>query len=165
MGCHAQPGIGQLNKFIMTFKQKIFLHYRQLIDDKVRLLAEILSELKESGANETKSTAGDKHETALAMIQIEQENTLRQWNVALTQKAAFENIDESVKTIAVTNGSLIKTNKGYFLLGIALGKIILDGNTVIAISSQSPLGIKLMGLKTEDSAEINGIRYTIERIE
>jgi hypothetical protein len=39
------------------------------------MLQQVLADLKESGANETKSTAGDKHETALAMLQIEQANT------------------------------------------------------------------------------------------
>jgi hypothetical protein len=59
----------------MTLKQKIYNYYLQLINDKVHLLQQVLADLKESGSNETKSTAGDKHETALAMLQIEQANT------------------------------------------------------------------------------------------
>ena len=56
----------------MTLKQKIYKHYQQLINDKVQQLQKVLTDLKESSSNETKSTAGDKHETALAMLQIEQ---------------------------------------------------------------------------------------------
>jgi hypothetical protein len=59
----------------MTLKQKIYNYYLQVINDKVYMLQQVLADLKESGANETKSTAGDKHETALAMLQIEQANT------------------------------------------------------------------------------------------
>ena len=49
----------------MTFKQKIYSHYLQLINEKVQQLQKVLDDLKESSSNETKSTAGDKHETAL----------------------------------------------------------------------------------------------------
>ena len=111
-----------------------------------------------------KSTAGDKHETALAMLQIEQKNVSQQLKEALDQKVLFEQINPTVIKPEVGSGSLIKTNKGYLFLSIALGKIIVDGITIIAISPRSPLGQKLMGLRVNDTAEINGIEYMIESI-
>ncbi|MEO7835677.1 MAG: hypothetical protein ABIR50_10180, partial [Ginsengibacter sp.] len=71
----------------MKLKQKIYNHYLNLINDKVVMLQKTLAELKESGTNETKSTAGDKHETALAMLQIEQANVCGQLQDALTKKS------------------------------------------------------------------------------
>ena len=59
----------------MTLKQKIYNHYLGVINDKIKLLQQVLADLKESSSNETKSTAGDKHETTLAMLQIEQAPT------------------------------------------------------------------------------------------
>ncbi len=56
------------------------------------MLQQRLNDLKESGANETKSTAGDKHETALAMVQIEQANIRKQLEEALAQKVILEKI-------------------------------------------------------------------------
>ena len=53
-----------LRSYKMKLKQKIYNHYLQVIHDKVAMLQNILTDLKESGSNETKSTAGDKHETA-----------------------------------------------------------------------------------------------------
>ena len=64
----------------------------------------------------------------------------------------------------ITKGSLIKTNKGYLFLSIALGKIIIDGIDVIILSPQSPLGIKLIGLQSQSSVEINKIVYMIEEV-
>ncbi|MFM2326938.1 MAG: hypothetical protein RIR31_1140 [Bacteroidota bacterium] len=148
----------------MTFKQKTYNHYLQEVNDKISLLQHILADLKESGTNETKSTAGDKHETALAMLQIEQANTRGQLQVALEQKTALEKINPAITAAEVVNGSLIKTNKGYLFLSIALGKAIIDGNIVIALSPQSPLGQKLMGLKITATAEINNNSYLIESI-
>jgi hypothetical protein len=148
----------------MTLKQKIYGHYFQVLNEKISALQQVLVDLKESGANETKSTAGDKHETALAMLQIEQANTRVQLKEVLDQKLLFEKIDPSLSTVVVVNGSIIKTNQGYLFLGIAGGKAVVDGNRVIALSPQSPLGAKLMGLTINDAAEMNGVKYVIENI-
>ncbi|MDB5247601.1 MAG: hypothetical protein JWQ40_1995 [Segetibacter sp.] len=149
----------------MTFKEKIYSGCVQLIRNKIGLLQNALADLKQSASNETKSTAGDKHETALAMLQIEQENINKQLTDALAQKLVLVKIDPAVRPVKIVNGSLVKTNKGYFFLSVALGKIVADEVTVIALSPQSPLGIKLMGLKENDSVIMNGTSYIIESIE
>lgn len=134
------------------------------MDDKINGLQNTLHELSESAKDETKSTAGDKHETALAMLQIEQENTRIKLQEATEQKAQLEKINIELKSSVIIRGSLIKTDKGYFFLSVALGKSRIDDIPVIAISPQSPLGAKLIGLKENDTAEINGIIYTVESI-
>lgn len=149
----------------MTNKQKIYKYYLQLVNDKVSRLQQVLADLKESGSNETKSTAGDKHETALAMLQIEQANTRGQLNDALVQKALLEKINPSLSASVIVNGSLVKTNLGYLFVSVALGKAVIENMAVIALSPQSPLGQKLMGLSVSGVAEINGNRYVIESIE
>ena len=149
----------------MTQKQKIHNHYLQLINDKVNLLQQVLADLKESGTNETKSTAGDKHETALAMLQIEQANTRAQLKEVLEQKAALERINPALSSVKIVNGTLIKTDRGWLYMSTALGKAAVEGITVIALSPQSPLGKKLMGLTVTDTAEMNNTRYTIESLE
>lgn len=149
----------------MSFKQKTYNHYLQLITDKVQQLQQILTDLKESGMNETKSTAGDKHETALAMLQIEQANVRQQLKDAQTQKAVLEKINPLLSPALVVNGSLIKTNKGYFFVSIALGKAMIAGNTVIALSQKSPLGMQLMGLYVGEATVVNNFRYVVESIE
>ena len=148
----------------MTLKQKIYNHYLQLINDKVKSLQNILADLKESGTNETKSTAGDKHETALAMLQIEQANVRSQLKEVLEQKSTLEKINPALSPASIVNGSLVKTNRGYLFMSVALGKAVVDGTTVIALSQQSPLGKLLMGLKEGGSTVINSNSYVIESI-
>ncbi|WP_276503885.1 hypothetical protein [Terrimonas pollutisoli] len=147
-----------------AFKIKVYNRFLQTVLDKVSMLQQELLDLKESSSNETKSTAGDKHETALAMLQLDQEKTSRQLQDALVQKALFEQIDPAISTQGITNGSLVKTNKGYLFLSVAIGKIIIDGKTVIALSPGSPMGKALMGLRRNDTASINGNLYQIEDI-
>ena len=149
----------------MSLKQKVYNHYLQVVNDKISQLQQVLADLKESSSNETKSTAGDKHETALAMLQIEQANVGAQLQDVLEKKTALEKIDPALSPATTVNGSLVKTSKGYLFISTALGKAIIEGDAVIALSPQSPLGQKLMGLSAGDVAEINNTKYVIETIE
>ncbi len=148
----------------MTFKETIYRHYVKLIEEKIYLLQTALQDLRLSAANETKSTAGDKHETALAMLQIEQENTTKQLNEVLTQKKTLEQIDATIKTIQVCRGSLVKTNHGFFFISTALGKKEIEDVSVIALSPASPLGNKMMNLQQGDSFAFKQTNYTIEEL-
>ncbi len=148
----------------MTFKEKVYQEYVSFVNEKIISLQKILNELSDSAKNETKSTAGDKHETALAMLQIEQENTRIKFAEASKQKKEIENININILSKKIIKGSLIKTDKGFLFLCIALGKIIIDEQKVIALSPQSPLGIKLIGLQIYDIVEINNTKYHIQEI-
>ena len=149
----------------MTLKQKVHQHYLQMVNDKIGLLQQDLSDLKESGANETKSTAGDKHETALAMLQIEQANKRDQLEKVIAQKIVVEKMNPTIVAPVVVSGSLVKTDKGYLFLSVALGKAVVEGITLTALSPQSPLGNQLMGLKEGDTAVFNNKSYYVETIE
>ena len=148
----------------MNLKEKVHRHYLELLNGKISLLQQVLADLKESGANETKSTAGDKHETSLAMLQIEQANKRDQLAQLVAQKLILEKINPSIVANIVLLGSLIKTDKGYLFMSVALGKALVDEISVTALSPQSPLGIQLMGLKENDTASINKVSYLIELI-
>lgn len=149
----------------MTLKEKIYRHFLKILHTKLDMLQQVLADLKESGSNETKSTAGDKHETALAMLQIEQANTRGQLQEVLIQKAALEKINPAISASMIVNGSLVKTNRGHLFISVALGKAVIENITVIALSPQSPLGEKLIGLKIGEVAAINNIEYLVESID
>lgn len=149
----------------MTLKSQIHSAFLGVIENKILLLKQTLADLKESGTNETKSTAGDKHETALAMLQIEQANKRAQMQDALEKRSALLNVNSENITIKVTSGSLVKTNRGNFYFSIALGKLNIEGITVTAISPQSPLGALLMGKVALDSVTVNGNIFLIESVE
>jgi hypothetical protein len=149
----------------MTLKQKIYNHYRQVIHDKIAMFQKTLADLKESGANETKSTAGDKHETALAMLQIEQANTREQLQEAQQLLTALEKINPLLSPPVIVPGSLIKTNRGYLFLSIAGGKAIVEGCRVMALSPQSPLGKLLLRSGKGQTVSFGQHNYLIESIE
>lgn len=148
----------------MHLKQKAHAHFLQVANEKIASLQAVLAGLKESAANETKSTAGDKHETALAMLQIEEANTKQQLQQVIGQKDILQKINPAIATVSVVNGSLIQTGKGYLFMSAALGKANLEGHEVTALSAQSPLGKKLMGLAAGAVVEINNSKYVILNI-
>ena len=145
----------------MTFKEKVYNAYKLLLEEKLSNVQLVLKELHESASNETKSTAGDKHETALAMLQIEQENKRKQLSELQLQQSILNKIDPAIVSPVVLNGSLVHTDRGYFFISIALGKLIINGETVFALSPSSPLGQKLLRCSVPGSLELNGILYVI----
>jgi hypothetical protein len=147
-----------------TFKDSVHQHFLELLDDKISVIRQKLDELQESLKNETKSTAGDKHETARAFVHIEQENTGRQLEVLLQQKAELQSFSAVNSSEIIVPGTLVKTDRGWLYISASIGKAVINGETVFALSPQSPLGKKLTGCKVNDTIDINGIKYTVAAI-
>jgi hypothetical protein len=148
----------------LEFKQKVFNTYLNSVNEKIKLLHQTLDDLSNSIAEETKNSAGDKYETARALLQTEQSNVAKQLNDANDQKTLLKTIDINVVSEKIIKGSLIQTDKGYFFMSAGLGKVLVENETIIAFSQAAPLGQKINGLSIGDSAEINGIKYLIQKI-
>lgn len=148
----------------MTFKQKIHQYYLQLIQDRIDVFRDMITALTEDSKNDAKGSAGDKHETALSMMHIEQEKLNHKLKEVIAQKAILDKIDSSLITQKIALGSLVKANGIYLYLSAALPKISIDGINVIALSPQSPLGNKLMGNEAGFTFEINGTKYLVENV-
>ncbi len=148
----------------MTFKQKTHQHYLVLVQDRIDVFKDMIVALTEDSKNDAKGSAGDKHETALSMMHIEQEKINRKLREVLDQKNVLDKIDSTTIAKTIILGSLVKANGIFLYLCVALPKINVEGINVIALSPQSPLGNKLMGNAIGFSFEINSTKYTIEEI-
>lgn len=149
----------------MTLKEKTYRTCCELVQQKIDAVQKNLHELNDSAGNETKRTAGDKHETALAMLQIEQENNTRQLNELLQQKAVLEKLNASLQTEIAVRGSLVHTNKGIFYISLGLGKLKVEEETVFAVSPEAPLGKLMLMKKAGDAFTFNNTDYKINNIE
>jgi hypothetical protein len=148
----------------MTFKQKIHQYYTQQVQDKIDVFRDMISALTEDSKNDAKGSAGDKHETALSMMHLEQEKLNYKLMEVLEQKAILDKIDASLNHTNIGLGSLVQANGIYLYLSLALPKITIDQVNIIALSPQSPLGEKLMGNKVGFEFEINATKYHIDSI-
>ena len=148
----------------MTSKQKIVLRYKELLQDRIDVFQDMIAGLTIDAQNDAKGSAGDKHETALSMMHLEQEKLNHKLKEILEQQSILNKIDATQLHKKVALGSLVQANTMTLFISAALPKIILDDITVFALSPQSPLGSRLMGNEVGFSVEINGTQYTIESV-
>jgi len=148
-----------------TFKEKTHHYYLQLVQDRIDVFRDMIGALTEDSKNDAKGSAGDKHETALSMMHIEQEKLNHKLSEVLAQKAILDKIDPLKVLDTIALGSLVKANGIFLYLSTALPKVSIEGINVIALSPQSPLGAKLMGNQVGFTFEINGTSYCIESVE
>ncbi len=149
----------------MTLKEKTLQYYKQLVQDKIDAFQDMIANLTEDAKNDAKGSAGDKHETALSMMHLEQEKLNHKIKEYLEQKDILEKIDASKQNKIIAVGSLIKANGILLFMSAALPKIKIEEKNIIALSPQSPLGNKLMGQQVDYTFEINGTKYLIESVE
>jgi len=145
-------------------KERILQQHQQLLQDKIDVFRDMISGLTEDAQNDAKGSAGDKHETALSMMHIEQEKLNHKLKEIIEQKAILDKIDATLNHTKIALGSLVQTNGMLLFISAALPKITVDDKIIIAVSPQSPLGSKLMGNEVGFEFEINTTRYIIQKI-
>ncbi len=148
----------------MTLKQQTHQQYNQLVQDKIDVFQDMISGLTEDSKNDAKGSAGDKHETALSMMHLEQEKLTNKLKEAIEQKSILDKIDTTQSHNKVAVGNLVKTNNLIVYISVALPKISINNQNIFAISPQSPIGNHLMGKVVGYEFVINGTKYSIEEI-
>jgi len=123
-----------------------------------------LADLKESVGSESKSTAGDKHETGRAMMHLEQEKVNRQLQNNLKLKKGFDRLNPENQMIVVGLGSLVITDKIRFYIMTALGQYTLDENKYYFISMNSEIAQAFLGAKKGDKIQFKGEHYQIKNV-
>jgi len=142
-------------------KEKIITACKILLEQKITDLNLALTSVNEAAHNETKSTARDKHETAKAMMQLEQEKLSNQLTILNSQLNELQKINTNKQHVIIGNGSVVSTNNGILFIGVGLGKIKVEQTTVFAISSLSPLANLLSGKKVKDVVKLNETNYIV----
>ena len=145
----------------MISKQHIHNQYVTMVQDKIDIFKDMIAALTEDSKNDAKGSAGDKHETALSMMHLEQEKLNHKIQEYLDQKAILDKIDATQVHTKVALGSLVVTNNLTVYVATALPKITVSNQSIFGISPQSPLGIQLLGNSSGHSFQVNGTNYTI----
>ncbi len=148
----------------MTLKHQLYLLCLDYLQKKAKDIKVLIDEAIESANDETKSSAGDKYETGMEMMQQEIELNVSRLTEVTKQRELLDRINPDVAPQTVQQGALVKTNNGYYYIAIAAGQLKLDGKTYYAISHSSPAGEMLMGKKKGDSFNLNGKVFLIDDI-
>lgn len=149
---------------LLTLKMDLINYLEKMVDEKVAAAeADVLS-AQTSRDSATKSSAGDKHETGRAMMQIEMENHVTQLAKAKTLRAELRQLTFDKHFDMVEAGSLVVTDQGIYLLSIGLGKLEMRNEVVFVLSVASPLGRALFGKKVSDVVVFHDKNMTIKSI-
>ena len=149
----------------MIQKPQILSQYKSIVQEKIETLQKMILDLSEDAQNDAKGSAGDKHETALAMMHLEQEKLNTKLKEVLEQKSVLESIDVSKTNKLIALGSLVQTNTFLFFISTALPKITIGDKEVIALSPYAPLGKMMLGKEVNQEFEFNGMKYNVLSIE
>ncbi len=142
-------------KDFLLIKQLLLRACSHFIEERSKTVNEIITSNQKALFSETKSSAGDKHETGRAMLQLEMEKASQQLVIISEMKEVLKRISIENKSNIICLGSLIITNKVNYYLSISAGKITINSVEYYAISTNSPIGKQLLGKKVGDSIPFN----------
>lgn len=139
-----------------VLKSEILKHLISLQVDRLSELNLYQKDLSDSLQSESKSTAGDKHDTSRAMIHLEQEKLQHQSKELNYQYQRLKEISEVKGLDIVSFGALVETETDLFLLGASLGKQIVDGRIVYCVGMEAPISQSILNKRVGDSLFFNG---------
>jgi transcription elongation GreA/GreB family factor len=131
---------------------------------RISALNAALNDALDATANETKSTAGDKHETGRAMAQLEQEKLGSQISEGHKLKEILSRIDPAMKSVSVSSGSLVTTDTGTFYISIGIGQMKIGDQEIFCMTPLAPLCKEMLGKKAGESITWQGKKVQILKI-
>ena len=105
----------------MKLKQELYSQCIKVIEQRHQTIEKTISSHQKALASETKSSAGDKHETGRAMLQLEMEKAGQQLVAIQQMKETLGKIDVFKKSTIASLGAIIETSLGAYFLSIAAG--------------------------------------------
>lgn len=148
----------------MNTKELLLEQCERYVNTRYETIEKTITSYQKDLNSETKSSAGDKHETGRAMLQLEMEKAGQQLASIQKMRDILAKIDSS-KTSTVANlGAVIYTNNGNYFLSISAGQIEVGKTVFFAISSSSPIGNLLLGKKVGDIIFWNQKEIVIQTI-
>ena len=134
----------------MELKQKLYMQCVQFCNNRRDTIRTSLEEIQESLTSETKSSAGDKHETGRAMLQLEREKAGNQLAETEKLQELLSKIDVSKTSKTVCLGSLVFTTQANYFIAISSGEIVVEKEKYFAISPNTAIGKLLIGKEAGD---------------
>ncbi|GGW24618.1 3-oxoacyl-ACP synthase [Arenibacter certesii] len=146
-------------------KEELYKSCKTYIDERLSRIQGRIASLQEALTSESKSSAGDKHETGRAMIQLEREKLGKQLAEVQLLQERFKKVPLQNKSDQVIQGSVVYTTKHHYYIGISAGEIIVAEERFYAIAPDTPMGKILMGKSIGEKISFNGTEFKIKKIE
>jgi len=148
----------------LKIKEALFKECQDFVNKRSQTVEDIISSNQKALQSETKSSAGDKHETGRAMLQLEMEEAGQQLAGISQMKLILAKINILKKSEIAHLGSVIETDLANYFISISTGKIMVKDKSYFAISVSSPIGKLLLGKKVNEEFTFNGKKFKVKNI-
>ncbi len=148
----------------MTKKELLHEFCQVYVATRISRIQQNIAGIQESLSAETKSSAGDKHETGRAMLQLEREKLGQQLAEIERTQSILSKTPLKTNTKIVGLGSLVITTKATYYIAISAGAYTTNTETIFCISAQTPMATLLMGRAVNDVVSFRGENITILNI-
>ncbi|MDX1277339.1 GreA/GreB family elongation factor [Oceanihabitans sediminis] len=148
----------------MIVKQQLYKQCLDFVENRLKTIQNGILEIQESLTSETKSSAGDKHETGRAMLQLEREKIGQQLAETQKLKEVLSKIDAAKVSESVLLGGVVYTTKSNYFIAISAGELQVEKDNFYAISVNTPIAQLLMGKKEGDSINFRGTNFEVLKV-
>ncbi len=148
----------------MNIKEQLYNECVVFVENRFQTIQNTINEIQVSLTSETKSSAGDKHETGRAMLQLEREKAGNQLAEIQKTRELLSKVNISKTSKIVGLGSLVYTSNSNYFIAISAGAIKVNDDLFFAISSNTPIGQLLMGKTVGDTIVFRNQKFTIETV-
>lgn len=148
----------------LKIKETLFDACLEFIEQRFQTIQHTIGEIQTSLTSETKSSAGDKHETGRAMLQLEREKAGNQLAEIQKIKEILFKVDVTKSSERVGLGSVVYTSNANYFIAISAGELVVENIKFYAISSNTPIGKLLMSNTVGDSVVFRDQNFKIERV-
>ncbi len=149
---------------LTSLKPTVWAACRAAISTRIAELESGIADARVSMQSDTKSSAGDKHETARAMAQLEVDKLASALANMQAMAAVLDRIDPHSVHVACSEGSLLRTDRGVFYIAVGLGRLRVNDMEVQVISAQAPLALLLRHAHAGSSATFNERVITVLQV-
>ncbi|WP_298515005.1 3-oxoacyl-ACP synthase [uncultured Kordia sp.] len=148
----------------MSVKETLYNACLELVNERQANIQERFSGIQEAMLSETKSTAGDKHETGRAMLQLEREKLGNQLAEIQKVKQTLFKVNSTAEVSQGCLGSVVYTSQANYFVSVSVGEITANTEKFYAIATNTPIGKLLLGKKVGDEVSFRNQSFVIEKI-
>lgn len=146
---------------LSALKEASLAHCAAFVSGRLDRINRQTKEISEALTSETKSSAGDKHETGRAMLQLEREKLGAQLAEAEKMQALLHKVRAQTISKSIGLGALVLTTGHCYFLSVSAGELTHDGQKVYCISPATPIGKLVFGKVEGDSFTFLNKEYKI----
>ncbi|MDA0177993.1 GreA/GreB family elongation factor [Mesoflavibacter profundi] len=147
-----------------SIKTQLLQLCNQSLETRLQSVLAVIEDIKQSLQSETKSSAGDKHETGRAMLQLEREKAGHQLAEIEKTKQILSKINTESTSKNIGLGSVVYTTTSNYFISISAGELKVENETFYAISASTPIGQLLLGKSIGDKVTFRNMTFEITEI-